>query len=50
MIIIIVIMIIIITIVIFNAYIVFFTSRYVQKRVTVTVTQQWTLINVSFLM
>ena len=49
MIIIIVIMIIIIiTIVIFNAYIVFFTSRYVQKRVTVT--QQWTLINVSFLM
>ena len=39
-IIVIMIIIIIITIVIFNAYIVFFTSRYVQKRVTVTVTQQ----------
>ena len=39
-IIVIMIIIIIITIVIFNDYIVFFTSRYVQKRVTVTVTQQ----------
>ena len=37
-------------IVMFNAKIALFTSRYDQKQVTVTVTRQWTLINVSFLM
>ena len=44
------IMIMIIIIIMFNAYIALFTSRYDQKRVTVTVTRQPTLINVSFLM